>query len=255
LAAKDGVAAMSFKDLFSPQAPDYARYRPSYPPELFAWLAAQAPGRRMSVDVGTGSGQAAVALAQQFERVIAVDPSEKQLASAVPSEKVEYMLGAAEATGVDAGSADLLTAAQCFHWFDREKFFAEVRRVVRPGGCLAIWCYGLSKVTPEIDAAVYELYEGFLGPYWEPERKLVEEGYRSVAFPFEELAAPPFEMRASWTLEQLAGYLGTWSPLKKYREEREEDPLQIVMPRLERAWGAPKERAIQWPLSVRAFRL
>jgi ubiquinone/menaquinone biosynthesis C-methylase UbiE len=246
---------MIFKDLFSRQATDYARFRPSYPAKLFAWLELMVSRRQLAVDVGAGNGQASVALKAHFDRVIAIDPSAGQLANAAVVAGVEYQVGSAEATGLDAGAADLMISAQAFHWFNQPAFFEEVRRVVRQDGCLAVWCYGLSKITPAIDAAVYELYEGFLGPYWEPERRLVEDGYRSVAFPFEEIDMPEFEMQLEWSFEQLVGYLGTWSPLKKYREERGDDPLAIVLPRLTDAWGGATERVVSWPLSVRAFRL
>jgi SAM-dependent methyltransferase len=246
---------MTFKDLFSPQANDYARFRPTYPPGLYAWLAAEAGGRRLAVDVGTGNGQAAIALGAHFDRVIGVDPSEAQLGNAPAAPRVELRRGSAEATGVEAGSADLLTSAQAFHWFKHEAFFAEVRRVVRPGGLLAVWCYGLTTITPEVDAAIYELYHDYLDAYWEPERKLVESGYHSVALPFAEIAPPPFDMQMDWTFAHLTGYLGTWSPLKRYRAARGEDPLALVLPRLERAWAGAGERRVTWPLSVRAFRI
>jgi SAM-dependent methyltransferase len=248
---------VTFKDLFSPQASDYARFRPTYPPELFAWLAAQATARRLAVDVGAGNGQAAVAIAAHFERVIAVEPSDAQLAAATPADNVEYRRGSAEATGVDAGAADLVMSAQAFHWFKHDAFFAEVRRVVRPGGCLAVWSYGLARITPEVDAAVHVLYEDLLGPYWEPERRLVETGYRDVRFPFEEIVAPAFDMRLSWSFPQLLGYLGTWSPRQRYREVHGQDALELALPRLEQAWGAApaRERPVVWPLAVRAFRL
>jgi len=246
---------MTFKDLFSHQAPDYARFRPSYPPALFDWLAAQVPRRKLAVDVGAGSGQAASALAAHFDHVIALDPSEAQLANAAPAAGVELRRGSAESTGLGAASADLLVAAQAFHWFKQEPFFAEVGRVVRPGGCLAVWCYGLTVIAPDIDAAVYELYEGHLGPYWEPERKLVEDGYRTVAFPFTEITVPGFEMSVTWSLDHLVGYLGTWSPLKRYVQDRGQDPLALLVPRLEKAWGAAGERRVSWPIAVRAFRL
>src|SRR5262245_60229759 len=138
------MATPAFKDLFSLQAADYARFRPVYPGELFAWLASKAPARRLAVDVGTGNGQAAIALAAHFGCVIGVEPSDEQRRNASPAPNVEYRRGTAEATGVDAGSADLLTVAQAFHWFKQAPFFAEVRRVVRPGGCFAFWCYGLT---------------------------------------------------------------------------------------------------------------
>ena len=141
------MSTASFKDLFSLQAADYARFRPVYPPELYAWLAAQAPAKALAVDVGTGNGQAAVALARHFERVIGVEPSDDQRANATPAPNVEYRRGTAEATGVEAASADLLTVAQAFHWFKHDAFFTEVRRVVRPGGCVAFWCYGLTTIS------------------------------------------------------------------------------------------------------------
>jgi len=249
---------MTFKDLFSLQAADYARFRPVYPPELFTWLASVAPARRLALDVGTGNGQAAVALAAHFERVIGVEPSDDQRANAAPAPNVEYRRGTAEATGVDAASADLLTVAQAFHWFKHDAFFAEVRRAVRPGGCLAFWCYGLTTISPEIDAAVHHYYEDLLGPYWEPERRLVEQGYRNVAVPFDPIDVPPFAMQLSWTFDHLLGYLGTWSPRKRFLAEHGKDALELALPRLREAWdasGASGERPVAWPLSVRAFRL
>ena len=232
-----------------------SRFRPIYPPELFTWLASVAPARRLAVDVGTGNGQAAVALAAHFERVIGVEPSDDQRANAAPAPNVEYRRGTAEATGVDAASADLLTVAQAFHWFKHDAFYAEVRRVVRPGGLLAFWCYGLTTITPAIDAAVHYYYEDLLGRFWEPERKLVEQGYRGIAVPFDEVAVPPFAMQLRWSFDHLLGYLGTWSPRKPYREANGHDALELALPRLREAWGADAERAVSWPLSVRAFRL
>jgi SAM-dependent methyltransferase len=243
------------KDLFSKQAAGYARFRPTYPPALFDWLAGVAPARDVAVDVGTGSGQAAVELAERFARVIALDPSEPQLANAAPHARVTYRCAPAEATGVEAHTADLLTASQAFHWFDHPRFFDEARRVLRPGGVLAVWCYGLTKITPEIDAVVMELYEGYLGTYWDPMRRMVERLYRGIAFPFDELAPPPFEMSVRWSLDQLIGYLETWSALVTYKQERGSDPMTTIGPALRSAWGADAERAVTWELGVRAARI
>jgi SAM-dependent methyltransferase len=245
----------TFKDLFSATASDYARFRPHYPATLFAWLAEQAPARGVAVDMGAGNGQAAVALAAHFQRVIAVEPSAAQLASAPADPRIEYRRGAAEATGLADASADLLVVAQAFHWFAQEPFFAEVQRVVRPGGLLAVWCYGLATITPELDALVHELYETFLGPFWEPERRLVEDGYRAVRFPFAELSVPTFQMHLRWSFEHLIGYLSTWSALQRYIRERGDNPLEAMFPRLEQAWAGAPERDVSWPLGVRAFRL
>ena len=228
--------SMAFKDLFSGHAADYARFRPSYPPELFAWLADVSPARDLAVDLGTGNGQAAVGLADHFERVIGIEPSAEQLANARPHPKVEYRVGPAEATGLTDGAADLLLAAQAFHWFQREPFFIEARRVLRPSGVLALVSYLHSRITPEVDAVVEELYAS-LDPYWEPERRLVEDGYAGVAVPFEELETPAFEMRSSWSVNDLIGYMGTWSALRKCMAAEGRDPLDDVRPRLVLAWG------------------
>ena len=247
---------MAWKDLFSAQAPDYARFRPTYPAALFAWLAAVSPARRLALDVGAGSGQAARDLAESFDRVIALDPSRAQLASGELHVRVMPVVGSASALPVAAAAVDLIVSAQAFHWFDQRGFFAEIRRAGGPGAVLAVWCYGLSRVTAEVDAAVAELYEGHLGPYWEPERRLIEGGYRNVAFPFSPLDVPDFAMTSEWTFAQFIGYLSTWSPRKKYRAATGRDALEVMAPALAAAWGPEDQpRTVTWPLSVRAFRI
>ncbi len=244
-----------YKDLFSKHAVDYARFRPRYPAELFAWLAQMAPTHGVAVDVGAGNGQAADALAAHFARVIAVEPSADQIANSSPAANVSFQRGAAESTGVEPAVADLLVAAQAFHWFDRDGFFAEARRIARRGACLAVWCYGLGKISPELDAVVYELYETRLGPFWDPERKLVESAYRDIEFPFDEIDAPAFRMTSSWGFDHLLGYLGTWSALKRFMKTEGSNPLEDLLPRLREAWGDAEVREVSWPLGMRVFRV
>ncbi|HEX2657957.1 MAG TPA: class I SAM-dependent methyltransferase [Polyangia bacterium] len=249
------MTGAAFKDLFSRQAADYAKFRPTYPGALFAWLASVTPVREVAVDVGAGNGQAAQALAAHFQRVFALEPSAAQLAHAPSLDRVTFQRGAAEATGLPDGSADVLVAAQAFHWFDQATFFAEVGRVVRPGGTLALWCYANATITPPVDAIVHELYQRILGPYWEPERRLVETGYATVPVPFSSLQAPPFHMSVEWTFEQLVGYLMTWSSLQRCVRETGNNPLQPLLVRLETAWAGAVARTVTWPLFVRAFRV
>lgn len=244
-----------FKDLFSGHAGDYGRYRPRYPAELFDWLAASAPARDRAADVGCGNGQASIALAERFAAVDACDPSEAQIAQAPPHPKIAWRVSPAEATGLAVSSVDLLCAAQAFHWFRPEPFFAEARRVLRSGGLLAIWTYNVMTITPELDAAVLDLYREVLGAYWEPERRLVEDGYRGIAFPFARIAAPEFEMRHDWSLEQLLGYIGTWSALKTYQSKVGANALEAAEPQLRAAWGEAATRVVRWPLTLHAFRL
>lgn len=241
-----------FKDHFSKQAAAYSGYRPGYPPQLFRYLASVAPGRERAWDCATGTGQAALGLAEHFREVIATDASARQIANAGYREGVVYEVAPAEHSGIAAGSVDLVTVAQALHWFEPEAFYREVKRVLRPGGVIAVWSYGQLRVSPAVDAVIGHLYEALVGPYWPPERRLVEEGYRSIPFPFAALEPPPFGMSARWSLAQLRGYLGTWSAVQRYKDAEGADPLQAVAEGLERAWGdTAGERTVVWPLALR----
>jgi SAM-dependent methyltransferase len=243
-----------FKDLFSGQATDYAKFRPNYPASLFEYLASVVGEHDLVWDCGTGNGQAAIRLAERFQKIIATDPSEKQISSATPHAQVEYRVGAAEKSPLGDHSAILITVAQAFHWFRQDEFFHEVKRVLKPGGVLAIWCYELAKITPEIDRVVDHLYRGILGGYWEKERRLVEEGYRKVVFPLLELTPPKLEMTAQWSLAPLVGYLGTWSALQTFIKKNGQNPLEAIFPELKKAWGEVPLREVRWELGIRVGR-
>lgn len=247
---------MSFKDHFSGHATDYARYRPSYPEPLFDWLASVVPARDLAWDCATGSGQVAVSLARRFRSVIATDASVKQIENAVAAPNVTYRVEPAEGTSFANASVDLITVGQALHWLDLTRFYVEVRRVLRPGGVIAVWCYSLFGCNPEIDAVFLRYYRDVVGPYWPEDRKAVETGYRDLAFPFSPLAVPSFSMEADWELEQVLGYLDTWSSAQRYRKARGTDPRQEISGELARAWGSPESRRrIKWPLHLRVARV
>lgn len=244
---------MSFQDHFSTQASGYAKARPVYPPALFADLARLAPGRRLAWDAGTGNGQAAVALAAQFERVVATEPSRAQLGQAVAHPRVEYHLSAETAPMIPAATVDLVTVAQAVHWFDRSRFYAEVKRVLRPGGVLAIWSYELCLISPEIDEVLQRFYRGAIWPCWPPERRHVETGYRDFDFPFEEVPFPVCTMEHDWTLADLAAYLRTWSSVVRYTRESGRDPVTALETELVPLWRVSRRRIV-WPLAGRVGR-
>lgn len=243
----------SFKDHFSAQAADYRRFRPSYPPELFDWLAAIAPARERALDVGTGNGQAALGLALHFAEVIATEPSAAQLALAEPHPRVRYAAGTAERLDLPDSSVDLVTAAQAAHWFDGRRFAAEVRRVLRPGGVVAVWTYETFRAGPPVDALIGQFYRDVVGPYWPPERRHVEERYATLSLPFPDVEAPSFELRSTWDVDTALDYLGTWSSVVRYRRLRGGDPLALLAPLLRAAWG-PGTRELRWPIHLRAAR-
>jgi SAM-dependent methyltransferase len=244
---------VGFQDHFSTQATRYAEARPRYPSALFAELARLAPGRTLAWDAGTGNGQAAVALAGHFERVVATEPSVAQLAHAAVHPRVAYHRSAETAPMLSDATVDLVTVAQAVHWFDRAIFYTEVKRVLRSGGVLAIWAYELCHVSPEIDEIMQRFYRGPIWPYWPAERRHVEAGYRDFDFPFDEISFPTCMMEHKWSLAELVAYLRTWSSVVRYTRESGVDPVAALERELAPLWGAGI-RKISWPLAGRVGR-
>ncbi len=242
-----------FADHFSGVATYYAGSRPSYPPELVRWLAGQCRVRGLAWDCGAGNGQASVLLAEHFERVIATDASTAQIAQAARTARgVEYRVALAEESGLADACADIVTVAQALHWFDTPRFFAEAVRVLKADGILAAWSYGKLHIEEaEIDAAVQSFYENDVGPYWPPERRHIEDGYRSIPFPFARLEPPAFTMAAAWTLPELLNYLRSWSATAAFIKAQGIDPVDQLHRTLLRLWGDPERpRLVVWPLNV-----
>ncbi len=246
----------TFHDHFSGVANRYADFRPHYPAALFDYLATLAPRNSIVWDCACGTGQATHDLAGRFDRVIATDATREQIASATPHPRVEFRIAAAEQSGLPDGSVGLITVAQALHWFDLERFYAEARRVLNPGGVLAAWAYGINTIEGDaVNQLVQEFYADTVGPYWPSERKLAEEGYRTIPFPFAEIAPPTFRMEARWTLEQLLGYFSTWSATNRFMKATGRNPLEPLSQALARVWGdANSCLLIVWPLSLRVGR-
>jgi SAM-dependent methyltransferase len=252
---------MTFHDHFSGHANAYREARPLYPAALFDWLAREAPARTLAWDAGCGNGQASVAIAERFARVHATDPSANQIANAEMRPNIDYRVEPAEQCSLAPASADLVTVAQALHWFDFSRFFAEALRVLKPGGFFAAWSYADSHVTPAVDALKDRVYVDLTGPYWPPERDYVDAGYRTIpmpfgdAAPFEEVAAPAFEMRVDWDAAQFLAYLRSWSATQRYMKANGSDPVATVEDAIRQAWGDPAEpRAVRWDFNVRCAR-
>ncbi len=247
---------MGYEDHFSQQSALYRRHRPHYPAELFAYLTSLVPAHELAWDVGTGNGQAAVGLTKYFEHVVATDASAAQIENALCTERIEYRVSAAESVDLGSRSVDLVTAAQSLHWFNLGPFFEEVRRVLKPGGVFAAWCYSLTRVTPEIDAILDDLYLDTVGPFWSPRIRYVAEHYATIPFPFQESAAPLIELKSIWSLEEMEGYLHSWSATLEFMRIKGYDPVQEMHSQLAQAWGAPeRERLVRWPLYFRIGRV
>jgi ubiquinone/menaquinone biosynthesis C-methylase UbiE len=250
------MTEQNFHDHFSAVANRYADFRPHYPAAIFDFLATVVPRTSLVWDCACGNGQATVDLAERFDRVIATDASKEQIASAAPHPKIEYRLAPAEDCGLGDASVGLVTVAQAIHWFDFDRFYAEVNRVLVGNGVIAVWAYGIDKVEGEaVNALAQNYYANVVGPYWPPERALVEEGYRTIPFPFTEITPPPIRMEMQWTLDQLLGYFSTWSATNRFIKANGYNPLQRLDGELSKVWGErERTRLVTWPLSIRVGR-
>ncbi|MCX2975731.1 class I SAM-dependent methyltransferase [Halieaceae bacterium IMCC8485] len=246
----------SYKDYFSKQSMGYSQYRPDYPGELFRYLAGLVVENNTVWDCATGTGQAARGLAAFFQRVIATDASDAQIQRfSSLQEGISARVASAEDSGIEPQSVDLIVVAQALHWFDLERFYREVRRVLKPGGVIAVWSYATLSISPELDEIIGSLYRDVLGPYWPAERRLVETGYRELDFPFDRVEPPAFAMRCQWSLPHLLGYIETWSAMQRYRDIEGVNPLVEFAPKLQGQWGADnRSRAICWPLTMKVGR-
>lgn len=228
--------------------------RPTYPDALAGYVADLAPGRGLAWEAGCGSGQFTLQLARRFDRVLATDASAEQLAHAPPDPNVEYRRAPAAESGLQVGSIDAAVAAQAAHWFDLDAYYSEIRRVSRPRAVVALITYGLLRIDAAIDRVVEAFYDR-LAAFWPSERRLVEDGYRSIPFPFDEIEAPSFEIEEDWTLEQTLGYIASWSGVRALLRAEGSDALERMGRELAVRWGESPVRRIRWPLAMRVGRL
>ncbi len=241
-----------FHDHFSKVAATYAAFRPAYPPELGTVLADAVSTQECALDCGCGTGQLATLLANHFASVIATDASDQQILHAQPHPRVRYRTAAAEASGLDGASVDLVTAAQAAHWFNLDAFYAEVRRVLNPGGAVALITYGTIEIDGPVGEAIDRFYVDVLGPFWPPERRYVETHYRDLPFPFPERPVPALSMHATWPVDAVIEYVATWSATNRAAAALGPGPFQRFTDDVRSGWpGARRALAIRWPLTVR----
>lgn len=224
------------KDLFSTQSNYYAQFRPLYPKELYTFLSSLTKEHHKVWDAGTGNGQVARELANIFDQVIASDISEAQLNNAPQMENITYIKAAEELPGVPDNTFDLVTVATAIHWFDFEKFYAEVKRVAKKDARLAVWCYDLIRVNEELDPLIDAFSNKTLYEYWDKERRYVDEGYRTIPFPFREVETPSLSIKATWSLEHIEGYFNSWSAVAHYKKAHNSNPVDAFIEQIRPLW-------------------
>jgi SAM-dependent methyltransferase len=237
------------KDNFSSNSAQYLQYRPEYTSELIDLILSRCASREMVWDAGTGNGQLAVKLAPYFKKIYATDLSANQIENARKSRNIEFAVERAEHVSLPDHSVELITVAQAVHWFDFEKFYQEVRRVLKPNGLLVLIGYSLHR-NPDLDAQTDRFYE-FTGPYWDPERKYLDEHYHTIPFPFEELSRYDGWISVHWTFEQYIGYIKTWSAVKHFEKATGQNAVDNEIENFKLAWGDMALREIRFPLFAR----
>lgn len=239
------------KDNFSNQATEYAGYRPGYPQELFDFIYQHCKQFNTAWDCATGNGQAAIHLSERFNKVYATDISDQQLEQAQKRGNIIYSNARAEATGFEDNTFDLITVAQALHWFDHDAFFKEVERVSKPGAVFAAWGYNLIRGNEELNNIIDDFYHNIVGPYWDAERRHVDNEYKSINIPFEELPCPTLSISYHWTYEQLIGYLNSWSSVQHYIKKHDTNPISLIANNLRSVYNNHQSLTVTFPLFIR----
>jgi ubiquinone/menaquinone biosynthesis C-methylase UbiE len=243
------------KDNFSVQSGEYAKYRPAYPAALFEFMDGIVPSKEKAWDCGTGNGQVAGALAQIFDQVFATDISHSQIDNAVRRHNITYSLQPAESTDFSDRMFDLVVVAQAIHWFDFEKFYAEVTRTAKEHALIFVVGYGMLTVSQPVDNIIAHFYEHVIGQYWDKERKYVDENYATIPFPFAEIPAPRFANTVHWTREHLIGYLNTWSAVQHFIRQNGSNPVDELDTELKQHWAEGQTKEVQFPLLLRVGKI
>ncbi len=243
------------KDNFSIQSNQYAKYRPGYPEEFYDYINSLVPNKESAWDCGTGNGQIAFELAKTFKQVFATDISQAQLDNALVVNNIHYSLQPAEETNFTKNQFDLIIVGQAIHWFDFTKFYSEVQRTAKENALFCVVGYGGVHVSEEINNRKKEFYKNVVGPYWDKERKYIDEDYRTIPFPFKEIDAPAFENRLRWNLDHFIGYINTWSAVKHFIKEKGFNPVEELRKDLEEIWKDNENKDVRFPLLLRVGRV
>lgn len=243
------------KDNFSSASDKYAQYRPVYPQELFEFINSNVIEKEAAWDCGTGNGQVAFELAKTFTTVFATDISQSQIDNATQSHNIQYSLQAAEKTNFENDQFDLIVVAQAIHWFDFEKFYSEVQRTAKHHALLVVVGYGRIEINNAIDTLITDFYQNIIGPFWDKERRFIDEAYQTIPFPFDEIQTPDFAITLTWPLEHLIGYLNTWSAVKHFIKQNNYNPVNQLQKVLEQYWGDEEFKSIRFPLFLRVGRI
>jgi SAM-dependent methyltransferase len=242
---------MAIKDFFSGHSKVYAAFRPSYPKELYQFIFQHLNSSDTAWDCATGNGQVAEHLSKHFKTVYATDISQQQINEAVQKRNIHYGVSKAETTNFADKQFDLITVGQALHWFDHKAFYDEVKRTLKADGLIAVWGYANLNVTPDIDQRFSDFYHNVVGQYWDRARRLVEQRYQTIDFPFTEIPAPEFKIVVQWDLQHFAGYLTSWSATQKFINANGYSPVENFITSLQDVWKENETKSVTFPVFLR----
>ncbi len=247
----------TFKDNFSKQAEVYVKFRPTYPQEMFEFLSKLTSEHKLAWDCGTGNGQSALKLTDYYEKVYATDPSKEQIKNAIPQDRIVYKVESAESpSSIKDNSVDLITVAQAVHWFDLDKFYTQVKRVLKPNGIIAVWAYGIPTIKKELDIIIKDFHDNIVGEFWLPENKLIDKEYSTIPFPFEEIKTPEFFIKKQVNLSETLGHIRSWSATQKYIDRYSENPMEKLSQKLQEHWKEIEtEKEMTWKLILKVGKI
>ncbi len=239
------------KDNFSGNSDQYARFRPEYPGNLADFIYGLVPDPKTAWDCGTGNGQLAKLLSGKFSKVIATDLSQNQIDNAFKGQNIEYQVQAVEIANFGNERFDLITVAQAIHWFDFDRFYDVVKSHAHTETIFAVIGYGRVKINPEIDSILDKFYFEVIGSYWDKERRYVDDEYKSIPFPFDEINAPAFTIDLEWNIHHFEGYINTWSAVKHFVKANGYNPVEGLIGEISNFWKPNKVKQVCFPILLR----
>eukprot|EP01133_Synstelium_polycarpum_P005972 gene5972-6917_t len=238
-----------FEDHFGSVGDKYKAFRPTYPQKIFDIIkefhGTDAP-MDLALDVGCGSGQATLSLAQMFKKVIGVEPSLGQITNAMKADNVTYIQSPSESIAVDENeSVDLINVACALHWFDFDAFFKETQRLLKPNGTLVAFSYSLCSLTPNeaAEAINNDLINNILGPYWAERKKVNDNKYADIVPPYKNTVRKEFNIVQKTSIKQLVGVYGTWSGYATFLQSNQ-DILPSIKNKLMEAYNTTDENTL-----------
>ena len=235
---------MNNHSLFSDKSDLYARARPSYPEEIFNYLAGLCSETHLAWDCACGNGQAAINLAQQFDSVYASDVSPAQIGNAKKHPRVQYSVGTSEDVRFDDRSMDLICVAQALHWFDYERFWPQVLRLLKPNGIFCAFGYNLPSINTEIDTLIQKYILDVIDPFWAVQNQLLWNDYKDIDFPFTQIRQPEFSMTKAWSLAELFAFLHTFSATRRCMDSKGDSFFNKAYEKVEKSWSNPESKKI-----------